>query len=159
MLDWLLGAIATSWPAEALKASRLIYPVVNGLHILGFAALFGSIAVFDIAVLTRAKAPVLTALVRLAPRIAGAGLALAASSGVLMFSVQPFDYAANPVFQLKLALVLAGSLHAIALHATAGFRRLSATGEASPSLYVSAVVSLLVWTATIFAGRFIAFLA
>ena len=159
MLDQLLGLIAQSSVAEALKASQFVYPLVNALHILALATLFGSIAVLDLCILARARADFLAPLAHIVPPIAGSGLVVAAASGLLLFSVQPFDYAANPAFRLKLVLVLAGAIHAAVLHATPDFRRLLATGRSSVALAVSAAFSLLVWMAAIFAGRFIAFLA
>lgn len=159
MLEQLLGLIAQSSAAQALKASQFVYPLVNALHILALATLFGSIAVLDLCILAKARADFLAPLARVVPPIAGSGLALAAATGLLLFSVQPFDYAANPAFLSKLVLVFAGAVHATALHATADFRRLLATGRTSLALAVSAGFSLLVWMAAIFAGRFIAFLA
>lgn len=158
-LDAILAAIGSSWPAEALKSSRLVYPLINALHIVGFALLFGAIALFDLAILLRAKAAFLESLARFAPRVAASGLLLAAIAGLSLFSVQPFDYAANPAFRIKLVLVAAGTLHAVAMHRSEGFRELRRSGEASASVTVSAAVSLLVWIAAILAGRFIAFLA
>ncbi|MCE7027419.1 DUF2214 domain-containing protein [Jiella avicenniae] len=159
MLEALLGAIAESSTAQALKASRILYPLVNAAHILAFATLYGSIVTLDLAVLTRARSDHLAPLARLVPVVAGAGLCVAIATGLILFSVQPFDYADNPAFRVKLLLVAVGLLHAGALHATHGFRAMKVTGAASAAVVLSAAVSLLIWTAAIVAGRFIAFMA
>ncbi|NDW05751.1 DUF2214 domain-containing protein [Jiella pacifica] len=158
MLEDFLGLIANSWPAQALKTSRSLYPLVNAAHILAFATLYGSIATLDLAVLTKARGEYLAPLARLVPRVAGAALCAAIATGLILFSVQPFDYAENPAFRAKLLMVVAGLLHAGALHATPGFRELQATGTASATLAISAAISLAIWTAAIVAGRFIAFM-
>ena len=106
--------IAVSWPAEALKASRIAYPIVNALHIVALATLFGSIAVLDLSILLRSGASLLIHLARLVPKIAGTGLVAAIATGFMLFSVQPFDYAANSAFRLKLIVVAIGTLHAAA---------------------------------------------
>lgn len=157
MLEEGLALVAGSWPAQALKSSRLLYPLVNAFHILAFATLYGSIAVLDLAVLTRAPSVYLAPLARAVPRIAGAGLVAAIISGIVLFSVQPFDYAADPALQTKLALIAAGLLHAALLHATPAFRQLRSTGTATGMVAASAAASLVIWTAAIVAGRFIAF--
>lgn len=158
MLEDLLGLIAGSWPAQTLKASRVLYPLANASHILAFAMLYGSIAVLDLAVLTRARGDYLAPLARAVPRIAGAALGVAILTGFLLFSVQPFDYAENPALQAKLALVALGVVHAFALHASPAYRKVRDTGRVTPALALSAGLSLVIWTAAIVAGRFIAFL-
>ncbi|MBP0614146.1 DUF2214 domain-containing protein [Jiella mangrovi] len=159
MLEDALGLIAGSWPAEALKTSRIVYPLVNAVHILSFATLFGAIAVLDLAILARARRAFVLPLTRFVPPIAGAGLCAALLSGFVLFSVQPFDYAANPAFRLKLVLVAAGLCHVAVLRLTPSFRRMRETGIATAGLVASAGLSLGIWTAAIVAGRFIAFLA
>ncbi|WAP67411.1 DUF2214 domain-containing protein [Jiella pelagia] len=159
MLEEFLGLIAGSWPAQALKTSRILYPLVNASHILALATLYGSIAVLDLAILTKARSEYLAPLARAVPRLAGAGLCMAIFTGAILFSVQPFDYAANPAFLVKLVLVVAGLLHVALLHATPAFRELRNSGATTPMLAASAAVSLGIWTAAIVAGRFIAFMA
>jgi hypothetical protein len=80
------------------------------------------------------------------------------ATGALLFTVEPQDYAANRAFLTKAALVLLGILHALYVHSTATWRRLSdADGAIGFSLRLSALISLTLWTAAILAGRLIAF--
>ena len=51
MLETALAWIAASPVAAALKSSRYAYPVVNAVHIMGLAALFGSIVTLDLRLL------------------------------------------------------------------------------------------------------------
>jgi hypothetical protein len=158
MLDDLLGALAASPPATALRASRVVYPVVNALHILGLAALFGAILALDLRLLGVARSIPAQPLARYLPRVAAAGLGAAVLSGLVLFTVQPADYIGNRAFLLKVALVGIGALHAVSVHRSGAWRRFAAGGGAVVKrLRLSAALSLATWVAAILAGRFIAF--
>lgn len=158
MLDELLGILAASPVATALKASRYVYPAVNAVHIMGLATLFGAILALDLRLLGVApRVPAGPLAVHLPP-IAAAGFVVAMLTGVLLFSVEPLDYAANSAFLTKITLVASGVLHALAVHVSPGWRNLvGGDGEISRGLKFSAAASLAIWTAAIVAGRFIAF--
>jgi hypothetical protein len=67
--------------------------------------------------------------------------------------------AANPAFRLKLLLILAGGLNALAFH-LGPFRSVRAWDRDAPTparARLAAVLSLLIWTAVIAAGRLIAY--
>lgn len=158
MLDELLGALAASPVATALRASRVVYPVVNALHILGLAALFGAILALDLRLLGAARSIPAEPLARYLPRVAAAGLGTAVLTGLALFTVQPADYIGNRAFLLKVALVGVGTLHAISVHRSGAWQRFaSGGGVVEKRLLVSAAVSLVIWIAAILAGRFIAF--
>lgn len=158
MLTELLGALEGSSIATALRGSRNAYPAVNALHILALGTLFGSILALDLRLLGAARSIPVRPLARHLPRVAGSGLALAVATGLLLFSVQPFDYVENRAFLLKIALVAVGTAHAVVLHASPSWKRLLAgDAPAAGQLKASAALSLAVWTAAIFCGRFIAF--
>ena len=158
MLTELLAALEASALPTALRASRQAYPVVNALHILSIGTLFGSILALDLRLLGAARSISIQPLARYLPRVAGIGLAFAMLTGLLLFSVQPFDYVENRAFLLKVALVAFGALHALIVHASGSWKRLSdGAGSVEGPLRVSAALSLATWTTAIFSGRFIAF--
>ncbi|MCQ8782408.1 DUF2214 domain-containing protein [Mangrovibrevibacter kandeliae] len=159
MIESLLDTLAASPVAAALKASQLAYPIVNAVHILGLATLFGSILALDVVLIARPAGIDGSGLARLLPRVATCGLATAVLSGLALFSVQPHDYAGNPAFRLKLVLVGLGILHAALARRTAGWQRLvrADADRPEPRLRVTGAVSLAIWTAAVVAGRFIAF--
>jgi hypothetical protein len=157
-LDDLLALIAQSPLARAMKSARYVYPIVNAAHILGLSTLFGSILALDLRLLGAFRSIPVQPLARILPPIAAGGLAAAVVTGALLFTVEPQDYARNRAFLAKAAFVLAGILHALYLQSTARWRRLAhAEGVIGASLRLSALVSLMLWTAAILAGRFIAF--
>lgn len=156
-MDEILALIGQSPVAQSLKSSRYVYPLVNAAHILGLATLFGSILALDLRLLAAFRSVPVQPLARLLPRLAACGLGLAIVTGALLFTVEPEDYAANPAFLSKAALVGAGTAHALYVHRTQAWRALAHGGEIGAGLRVSAALSLTIWTAAILAGRFIAY--
>ena len=158
MLDTALTALAQSPPAEAIKASYYAYPLVNAAHILGLATLFGAILALDLRLLGLFPTVPAQGLARMLPRIAATGLLIALPTGVLLFSVEPFDYAGNRAFLAKLAIVALGVVHAVWVHFTPGWKALVRRGGAiGAPLKLSAALSLTLWSSAILAGRMIAF--
>jgi hypothetical protein len=156
-LEDILAFIAQSAVARALKSSRYVYPAVNTAHILALATLFGSILALDVRLLGAFRAVPVRPLAAVLPRVAAIGLGCAVVTGALLFTVEPLDYARNPAFLAKGALVLAGSAHALTVRASAPWRRLLAEEVIGAGLRVSAALSLALWSAAILAGRLIAY--
>ncbi|MBC8130550.1 MAG: DUF2214 domain-containing protein [Rhizobiaceae bacterium] len=158
MLDEALRALAASPPAQALKASRLAYPLVNALHILGLSTLFGAILALNTRLLGLGGSIEIAPLAAFLPKVAAFGLGVAAVTGLALFSVQPVDYAGNAAFLVKIGLVSAATLHAIAVHRTAGWKSVRGPlGIVTPQLRASAALSTGLWISAIVAGRFIGF--
>lgn len=143
-----LIALEATSVATALRISRWAYPIVNVVHVLGLAALFGAILVLDLRLLGLWRTVPARGLAGLAVAVAATGLGVAAVSGALLFSVQALDYAAMPVFQVKIAAVAVGVANAAGMRATGLSDRLPRT---------TALVSLAAWTTAIVAGRLIGY--
>lgn len=157
MLEGALIALEASAPAECLRASRYAYPLVNAAHIMALATLFGSILALDLRLLGLFRSVPVAPLARTLPRVSAAGLVLALATGLALFSVQPFDYLAHPVFPVKLALIAIGAANALLLHRAAGWRRVLANGPVPGRARAAAALSLLAWSGAIIAGRWLAF--
>ncbi len=145
--------------AGAMREGVWLYPVVETVHIVGFAVLVGAVALFDLRVLGFArKLPVRSLGAHLLPW-AVASLVLIVPAGLLMFATQPGDFLGNPTFQLKMALLLAAGLNAALFHVgvyrgVAGWE----TGVRAPLLAQGqALLSLLLWVAIIACGRLLAY--
>ncbi|HYD98474.1 MAG TPA: hypothetical protein VEH84_03750, partial [Alphaproteobacteria bacterium] len=93
-----LTAIQLSAPAAALRGGIWLYPLVETAHILGFAALFGGILGFDLRLIGFGRALPLDRMARLLLPVAAGGLAVALTTGALLFSVEATAYARNPAF-------------------------------------------------------------
>ena len=136
-----------------LNSSQLAFPVLECIHIVGFAFTVGTIAIVDLRLLdvgmrhqTPAELHNDTWLWSLA------GLIVMIFSGLMLFSSDPDMYYLNWSFLIKMAcLVLA-----IVFNYTI---RRKAVLSPEPRRYAKlvATVSLALWAAVIFGGIFIAF--
>jgi hypothetical protein len=155
-LDGLAGWLASTAPAQLMRSNAWLYPVVETAHILGFVLLVGAVAMFDLRVLGFGQALPPRALARhLLPWSAG-GLLLVVPSGLLLLSAQAADMLANPVFLLKMGLVVAAGLNALAFHLGSWWRT-NGSGAPPPAARANAALSLLFWVAVIACGRMLAY--
>ena len=155
----LLGWLAATPLAAAMRGSVWMYPIVEIVHIVGFAILVGAVALFDLRVLGCARALPVKALGRhLLPWAVGA-LALIVPAGLMMFSAHPHEFASNTLFQLKLVLIGAAGLNAALFHAGA-YRGAISWNDGAPAPLAAkahAAASLLIWIAVISCGRLLAY--
>lgn len=142
-----LEAIERSAPISALRESYLAYPLVNALHVIGVALLFGSIAALDLRLIgLRRGAGEPDRLGSLLVPVAIAGLLLAIPAGLLLFATAARDYAVSSLFQAKMVVVVLAIANALWLRAIgwkgpgAGRRRLALGGGASILLWLTAIV-------------------
>jgi len=149
-----LTALQGSELALALRFSRWGYAAVNAVHILGIALLVGAIVPLDLRLFGLWSSIERAVLLRVLVPVAAVGLALAVTAGFLLFSARAVDYAALPLFRIKLLLILAGSSSALALHVVHG-RMLETASR--PRLVQAAALSMTCWIGALIAGRMIAF--
>jgi hypothetical protein len=139
------------------------YPVVNLAHILGIAALFGSVLVLDLALLgfgRKRSAASLSAIADAAPPIAAAGFLVAVTSGVGLLASNGSDYIGNPFLLIKFPAIALGLINAVAVRRSAAWRALragSASAADARALSRMAGASLACWTVAIGAGRMIGY--
>ncbi|MER8784252.1 hypothetical protein NKI72_25615 [Mesorhizobium sp. M0437] len=140
--------------ARGLKASFVAYPIVNALHIMSIGALLTSVWLMDLRILGAFRSLPQAAFVALLRRTAFAAFAGALVTGSLLFSVRASEYAAMPVFLAKMTLILLAGVNFLVF-----MRRVKGSDEpAGGAATVLAVLSLVLWTSVLFAGRFIGFL-
>jgi len=145
-LDAFLGAIESARPVVALKDSYLAYPLVNTLHIVGIALLFGAIVPLDLRLIGwRSTTESVERLSRMLLPVAIAGLLIAAPAGLLLFATDARAYAAAPLFQAKMLLILLAIANALALRrfdwrSGPRRRRVALAGMTSISLWLGAIV-------------------
>ncbi|HYC37469.1 MAG TPA: DUF6644 family protein [Usitatibacter sp.] len=146
--------------AKAMRSELWLYPSVEIVHIVGFSILVGSIVMFDLRVLGLSRRVSVRALARhLLPWSVGA-LVLIVPTGLLMFSAHASDFLNNRAFQLKMALLLAASLNAVAFH-TGPYQRVEAwdvEAVAPLSARFSVALSIVLWLSVIACGRLLAYL-
>lgn len=155
---WGTLAALTDWPgARALRASWIAYLLVNATHILGVALLLGAILVLDLRLFGAFGSVPLAVMGPLQLRVAAFGFGLAVLTGAWLFSVRPVDYAANPAFQIKLALLAAALANIGLQHANPRFRQAMAGAPVTTTVRACAAASIVLWIALLVAGRWIGF--
>jgi len=90
---------------------------------------------------------------------AWAGFAVQVVTGTLLFSSEAVKVYTNPAFRLKMLLILLAGIQALVFHRTV-YRGMT-NWEQSPGVpagaKVAGLVSLVLWTGVVAAGRFIGF--
>jgi hypothetical protein len=155
-LAWLEGLPVS----VAMRHWLWLYPGVEIVHIAGFVVLVGTAVVFDLRLLGVSPRLPVADLARHLTVWATVGLALIVPTGLLMFSAHAGEMAENPAFRLKLILIAAAGINALAFRVGA-FRTVAAWGcgsAAPPGARASAVLSLVLWAGIIACGRLLAYL-
>lgn len=145
--------------AVAMREWTWAYPIVEIAHIIGFVILVGAAFMFDLRLLGLARSLPVTELASHLLRWSRASLFVVVPTGFLMFMTNATKLSQNPVFRLKLILIVLAGLNAFL------FRRWIARSveswkinQASPfAAKLSAGFSLLAWSAVISCGRLLAF--
>lgn len=142
MIDDLIAWITASSVSAALRGQEWIVPLVQSLHILLVAALFGAAVLLALRVLRESdgEAPL--------RRVIWLSLPGLLATGLLLILAEPERQIGNPAFTLKLAL-LTVALVLLALSARPGLPR--------PARRLAATSSLVLWAGIAVAGRWIAY--
>lgn len=134
-----------------LNTNEWAFPLTEVVHIASMALAMGTIGIVDLRLLgfglTSRTAPGLLAETEVWTI---AGLALVLTSGMVIFSSDPFQYAANPVFRFKIAVLFAAILYNYTI------RRMAVRAGGALGI-LGGSVSLLLWLSVVFGSIFIAF--
>jgi hypothetical protein len=135
-----------------VRNSVVLYPAANVLHVVGVMSFFGLVATMDLALLgTVGQTPVKQVIGRLRP-FAVALLLLIAATGSVLFTAEAVAIAANPVFQLKIALLVLALANVVVNEWV-----LRSRGDGARLARLTALVSLLAWLGVAALGRLIAY--
>jgi hypothetical protein len=154
MLIEILAWIAERPFVAFVRTDRVAYAMVNATHILGIGLLVGAIVSSDLRTAGFWKVDRWREGLETCVPVAAAGLAIAITTGAVLFSVRGGHYLSDPAFLIKLPLVALG-LANVFLFRRAMARR---AGDApSTAMRLSAISSMAIWVSAVFAGRWIAF--
>lgn len=136
------------------------YGVVNLIHIIGIASLFGAVLVLDLRLLGVWRRIALSEISTVTVPVAAAGFALAALSGIGLLATKATEYVGNPFIYIKFPAISLGLLNVIALSSSDAWKqhrvRDLSPGEQS-KLAVFGGLSLFCWLTAITAGRMIGY--
>lgn len=130
--------------------TSLAYPVLETVHLMGLATLFGSVLVVDLRLLGVMRGLDLAVLARGVLPWTVLGFLLAAMTGLTMFFARAGELIGNPYFIAKMGLVILAGCNAGFLHARGPL------GEDWLSR-LQAALSMVIWLAVIVCGRWIAY--
>ena len=144
----------------AIRESSYAFPIIETAHVLGIALLVGTVAIVDLRLLgILFKRQKVSEVVGQVLPLTWAGFAVMFVSGILLFWSESEKAYANPIFRIKLMLLLVVGLNPLIFHSTI-YRRVAEwdTAVVTPlQARAAAVISLTFWSATIVAGRAIAY--
>ena len=158
--ETLLDALYQTGLAALIRENDLAFPVIETVHVLAIALVVGSIAIVDLRLLGIASRE------RAYSRVAGDVLpvtwlafAVAVLSGVLMFMSNAPTYAHNPYVQATLVCLGLAGLNMAVFQGITGRDRGPWDRSLPTPLPVrtAAVLSLVLWTLVVTAGRWIGF--
>ena len=156
---WLVW-LETTGLAAAMREWLWLYPIIEILHIIGLAVLVGAAALFDVRLLGVSRSIRVTALAAHLLFWARRSLIIIVPTGLMMFTAHATEMASNPAFQVKLGLLVAAIVNAVAFHAGV-FHSVAAWDLEAPApraAKVSAILSLCLWAGVIACGRLLAYL-
>ena len=152
-------ALEATAAGRFMRESLWAFPIAETIHIMAFAIVVGSIVVLDLRLLGLSRrVPVARLSSHIVPWTLGA-FAVAVGSGLSMFTAHTADYLTNPVFMLKMGLVLAAGVNAAMLHIGAMEAGAAWDVDAATPLRVklAAAASILLWLSVIAGGRLLAY--
>lgn len=159
-IDGILKSIEGWSVATAIRNGLYLFPVLESIHVVGLAVVFGTILIIDLRLLGAASLG--RPFQRMMPEIVKwtwAGFAVALITGALMFTTNASVYYYNTWFRAKMLLLLLAGVNMGIFEATLGRQVQQWGSERSTPAAArrAAVLSLLIWVSIIVAGRLIGF--
>src|SRR5690606_3617716 len=149
---WISDSSLTLW----IVSNFWVLPIIQVIHILAIAASFASILMINARMFGIAGSGSMAETANRYVRVLWWALAVLLLTGVLMIIAEPIRELINPIFWIKIALVVLGVVSAIWFHKgvlrhVAGGREIAAADKAT------GVFLVILWCAIMFAGRWIAY--
>jgi hypothetical protein len=156
----LLASLEASTLATSIRHAPAVFPLIESVHVIGLSLVFGTILIVDLRLLGLAstRRP-FTAVASDILKWTWLAFAVTALSGALMFTTNASTYYGNLYFRVKMALLVLAGVNMLVFELTAGrsvgqWDRRAAAPAAGRAV---AAVSLVLWIAVIFLGRWVAF--
>jgi hypothetical protein len=160
-LDALLRSLEATSIATAIRENESLFPWIESVHVLAITLVVGTIAIVDLRLIGIASRD--RPVVRLTGdvlRCTWAAFAVAAITGVLLFSSNAFNYAHNDHFQRKLVFLVLAGINMAIFHLVVGrdIDRWGVSLQTTPlRAKIAGVISLLIWIAVVAFGRWVGF--
>jgi hypothetical protein len=136
------------------------YGIVNLVHILGVASLFGAVLVLDLRLLGLWRKITLPAISEPIVPVATVGFVIAVLSGICLLATKATEYAGNPFIYIKFPAIGLGIVNVAVLNSMTAWKQRNirelSTRERT-QLAVIGGISLTCWLTAIAAGRMIGY--
>lgn len=159
MIKTALQWLEDGYLAVAIRQSAWLYPALEILHITGIVLLVGPAFMLDLRLLGFAKKLPVIALANYLLSWSRRGLLLVIPSGILLFITNAAALGYDPVFWLKMVLLVFAGLNALLFHRFT-LQVISDSDEnntLSIKAKLAAIISIMVWLAVITCGRLLAY--
>ncbi len=155
-----LASLEASGLATSIRDSLYLFPMLESFHVMGLGLVFGTVLVIDLRLLgvaslrrpfTGIKSDIL--------KWTWMAFVLTAATGALMFTTNAHVYFHNFFFRMKMLLLALAGINMLIFELTAGrtVHRWDKDAAAPAAGKTVAVLSLALWIAIIFMGRWIGF--
>jgi hypothetical protein len=154
-----LALLEHSSSARVIRQSTYLYPAIEVVHITGIVILVGAALLFDLRLLGYKNEQSVYRLSLYLLPVSRKGLLLIIPSGILLFITNAKALGLDPVFWIKMILLLIAALNVFVFHRFI-FRSavLADDNKKLPSsARISAAVSILAWISMIVCGRLLAY--
>ena len=156
----IIHSIEASAPGEWLRTSVKALPIVESIHVLAAATVFGSVFIVDLRLLglPDTRRPV-TLVSREVLRLTWAAFCVAVLAGMLMFTANAHTYYGNTAFRLKMLALIGAGLN-MAIFQGLTYRSVGAWDKDAPTpraAKVAGAASILIWVSVICLARWIGF--
>ena len=159
-LESLLVFLQESRLGEAVRGTDYLYATLESLHILGIVVLVGPAFTFDLRLMGGGSQLIsVTKAARYLLPISHIGLIITVFTGIALLSAQATIIAGSSAAPWKLGLLILAMVNILIFHKGI-YRKVERWDDAKTTpiaARVAAVVSILVWTGVIFAGRLLAY--
>jgi len=156
----IIHSIEASAPGEWLRTSVKALPIVESIHVLAAATVFGSVFIVDLRLLglPDTRRPV-TLVSREVLRLTWAAFCVAVLAGMLMFTANAHTYYGNTAFRLKMLALIGAGLNMAIFHGIGAKDLPRWESDATPPLpaRLAGGLSILLWIAVVACGRWIGF--
>jgi hypothetical protein len=145
---------------STIRQSLWLFPAIETVHLLGMAALVGTITVLDLRLLGWAMPQ--RRVSEVVPRLlrwAWLGFGVQVVTGVLLFSSEAVKICGNPAFRLKMLLLLLAGIQALIFQSVVSRKLPAWDDRPGPPVIakILGIASMLLWLGIVTAGRFIGF--
>ncbi len=155
----LSGTLSENPLTEFFALSYYSFPVLEVIHVITYGTFFGGMMMLDLRLLGVGRFISSQQTMRYILRIAWLAFALAIFSGILFFFVTPWEYPVNPIFQIKMLLIVLAGANALLMQKFLLVDIAHWDMDLAPPMAVriSAFISLLLWIGVVTCGRLIAY--